>query len=640
MLILKRLWPYSSMLIATALLLAPANSSLAFDVFWTNTGTGSWTNPNNWDILGVPIGSLEDVPVVNNGGTVTLNTAAADGAAGLALGYAADSSGTLVIQSGGSLTLIETAGAAVDVAPNGAANVGFEGGTGNEGDTGLLEIQGGGTFEAVYFDINQNGTLLIGTGTGVATASTTTGSLFSNGTVEIVGPGHNVSLAGNFVLEEKAEGSSRFVPHITGANHTVINVTGNAQLGGSLVPKFDGVVPQLGDSWDLVDATEVTGDLDIDGSQAPALSPGLAYTTRVVSGGNGEILQMEVAAFATLKVNTTTGAVSMVSESGDPINMVGYTIGSASGRLNEGSWNSLTNQGQTGWQEAGGSATAVSELNPENSLSMSTTAINLGNSLYAPPAEFGEAPDITFQYGVDGETTPTNGIIEYTGNAAINNLLLTVDPATGEGQLKNSSPFSIDIVGYSIRSAAGSLDAANWTSLESQTVAGWDDAASDEFGLNELVPLDPASALSPGQAYSLGEMFQTGGAEDLTLQFALVVDGVPEIRQGVVVYDGIGGIPGDLNGDGFVGASDLGLVLNNWGAPDTPVPDGWIGDPQPTAPNIGSDDLGAVLTAWGDGSAPAALASASVPEPSTVVIVLAALCVLGGVLQRRRSMYN
>lgn len=636
MLIFNRLWRTSSLLIATALLLAPANSLLAFDVFWTNPGTGSWTNANNWNIApDTPDAFFEDVPIINNGGTATVSSAVTD-VAGVALGYAEDSSGTILIQNGGSLTLVETAGAATNVAPNGAANIGFEGGSGTEGDSGLLEVQGGGTFAAVYFDINQNGKMLIGTGTGVANASTTSGSLFSNGTLEVIGPGHNISLAGNFVLEEKAEGSSRFIPHITGANHTVINVTGDAQLGGSLVPKFDGVTPQLGDSWDLVNAASVDGDLDIDNSQAPALSPGLAYSTRVVSGGNGEILQMNVAAFAKLKVNTTTGAVSMVSESGAPINMVGYTIGSASGRINQASWNSLADQGETGWEEAGGSPTAVSELNAENSLSMSTTAINLGNSLYAPPTEFGDAPDITFQYGVEGETTPTNGIIEYSGNAAINNLLLTVDPETGKGQLKNSSPFTIDILGYTIQSAGGSLNASGWTSLESQSVPGWDDtaAAADEFGLSELVPLDPASTLSPGTTYSLGEMFQVGGAEDLTLEFALVVDGVPEIRQGVVLY--AAAIAGDYNNDGVVNIADYVVWRNNLGAPEGTLPNdadgGVIGTAQYQTwkTNFGSS-AGAGAGAW-------AAASASVPEPSTLVIVLAGLCAWSGVRARRRAM--
>lgn len=93
------------------------------------------------------------------------------------------------------------------------------------------------------------------------------------------------------------------------------------------------------------------------------------------------------------------------------------------------------------------------------------------------------------------------------------------------------------------------------------------------------------------------------------------------------------GLPGDLNGDGFVGAGDLGLVLNNWGANATPVPAGWIGIPQPTAPNIGSDDLGSVLTAWGNGVAPAAIGTAAVPEPASVAMVLFGIA--AGVLYKK-----
>jgi hypothetical protein len=614
-----------------------ANSTMGFDVFWDG-GTGPWTNGSNWDIEATPDGGLEDVAVINNGGTATLNTLAPDGAAGLALGYAVGASGTLIIQNGGSLTLIETAGAAVNVPPNGAANIGFEGGTGGEGDSGLLEIQGGGSLTAVYFDINQHGTLRIGTGTGAATATTSTGSLFSNGTLEVIGPGHNVSIAANLNFEEKAEGNSRYVPHITALNNgiSVIDVTGNAVLGGSIVPVFDGYTPQVGDSWDLIDATEVQGDIDVDPSNAPAAAPGTLYTTRVVTGGNGQILQLGLEAFATLRVNTSTGAVSLVSESGDPIDMVGYSILSPAGNLNPAGWNSLTEKNLTGWEEAGGTATAVSELNAENSLALTTTPINLGSSLYVPPTEFGIAPDIAFEYGVDGAMTATEGIVEYTGANAVNNLMLTVDPTSGEGQLKNSSGFVIDLLGYSILSDSGSLDATSWMSLEEHGAAGWDEAASDEFSLNELVPLDPAATLTAQQAYSLGNIFETSGSRDLELEFTMLVDGVPEIRQGVVQYAEIVAIPGDYNNDGAVSLADYTVWRDNLGAVDE------------SAINNNGDGGGITIsdyTFWkssfgnpGAGAGAWAAASAPVPEPSALASILIAFFGLSLAYVRQRAL--
>lgn len=644
MLTFNRALAYTTVATALFAFMVSPNPANAFDTFW-NGGTGDWTTGSNWDTLAQPgdFGFTEDVGVINNG-TATLSTTAFDSGA-LALGYVAESSGTLIIQNGGSLTLVETEGAAQDIAPNGAANIGFEGGSGAEGDTGLLEIQGGGTLNAVYFDINQNGTLRIGTGSGAATAATSSGSLFSNGTLEVIGPGHNVTIAANLNFEEKAEGNSRFVPRITGSSHTVIDVAGTAVLGGSIVPEFSGVTPAVGNYWDLIDATEVQGTLEVDASNAPAAAPGTAYTTRVVAGGKGEILQLGVRAFATLKVDTDTGAMSLVSESGDPINMVAYSILSPSGRINPANWNSLTDKGTTGWEEANGTATSLNELNAENGLAMSTTAIGLGTSLYAAPTEFGVAPDISFQYGIDGELLPVDGIVELTGSSAVNNLLLTIDPTTGEGQLKNSSPFDIDLLAYSIISGSGSLNEAGWDSLDGQGVAGWSDGqgtatANNEFSLAELVPEDPAASLTANQAYSLGDMFQNGGNRDLQLEFAMLVDGVPEIMQGVVQYgeimDAVPVLFGDADNDGAVAGSDLLAVTNNFGS--TGPADGLLlGDADDDGAVAGSDLL-AVTNNFGS-TLPGSLSSgsAAVPEPTSLATLFVGLLAACGYRARQTA---
>jgi len=643
MLTFNRALSYITAATAVFALLASTNSANAFDAFW-NGGTGDWTTGSNWDTLAQPgdFGFTEDVGVINNG-TATLSTTAFDSGA-LALGYVVDGSGTLIIQDGGSLTLLATEGAAQDIAPNGAANVGFEGGTGGEGDTGLLEVQGGGNLNVVTYDINQNGTLRIGTGNGSAAVASSTGSLFSNGTLEVIGPGHNISIAANLNFEEKAEGNSRFVPHITGPSHTVIDVTGNAVLGGSIAPIFTGVVPQVGDYWDLVDATEVQGALDVDPSNAPAPAPGTAYTTRVVAGGNGEILQLGVSAFATLKVDTDSGSMSLVSESGDPINMVAYSILSPSGRINAANWNSLADKGTSGWEEANGSATGLNELNAENSLAMTTSEISLGSSLYAAPTEFGVAPDITFQYGVEGELLPVNGIVELTGSSAVNNLLLTVDPTTGEGQLKNSSPFDIEVLGYSIISDSGSLNESGWDTLDNQGVTGWSDGqgaatANNEFSLAELVPVDPAAGIDANQAYSLGDMFQVGGDLDLELQFAMLVNGVPEILQGVVQYgeimDSVPVLFGDADNDLAVAGSDLLAVTNNFGS--TGPADGLLlGDADDDGAVAGSDLL-AVTNNFGS-TFPGSLTTAptAVPEPTALATLFTGLLLACGFRVRQR----
>jgi len=87
-----------------------------------------------------------------------------------------------------------------------------------------------------------------------------------------------------------------------------------------------------------------------------------------------------------------------------------------------------------------------------------------------------------------------------------------------------------------------------------------------------------------------------------------------------------GTIPGDLNGDGFVGLDDLDIILQNWNQtipPGNPLAD-------PTGDNfVGLADLDILLNNWNAGTPPG---SASIPEPAGLTLLG-----LGGLsLLRRR----
>ena len=84
-------------------------------------------------------------------------------------------------------------------------------------------------------------------------------------------------------------------------------------------------------------------------------------------------------------------------------------------------------------------------------------------------------------------------------------------------------------------------------------------------------------------------------------------------------------IPGDLDGDGFVGSSDLDIVRGNWGQSVTP---GDIASGDPSGDGlVGSADLDVVRANWGQ-TAPSA-----VPEPGVCLLLLTIVGVL--VLRRR-----
>ncbi|MEZ6193653.1 MAG: hypothetical protein R3C45_20615 [Phycisphaerales bacterium] len=114
----------------------------------------------------------------------------------------------------------------------------------------------------------------------------------------------------------------------------------------------------------------------------------------------------------------------------------------------------------------------------------------------------------------------------------------------------------------------------------------------------------------PFAAIDIVEVFGTSAGDALTQ----LID-IPTIA-----------LPGDLDGDGFVGINDLNLVLSNW---NLTVP---AANPLADANGdnyIGIEDLNAVLGNWNVGTPPAD--QTNIPEPTTLVFgALGALTFLRG----------
>jgi hypothetical protein len=85
-------------------------------------------------------------------------------------------------------------------------------------------------------------------------------------------------------------------------------------------------------------------------------------------------------------------------------------------------------------------------------------------------------------------------------------------------------------------------------------------------------------------------------------------------------------ITGDINADGFVGITDLNILLGNW---NQSVPMGSISDGDISGIGdgyVGIDDLNVILGNWNAGTPPT---SAAVPEPaSATLFTLTAMCLL------------
>jgi hypothetical protein len=616
-----RLTRLAVLVLATAAAQAATAQTIAN---WT-AGNGPWNTPTNWSTGNLPDTTFDEQANISNGGTATLNAVVAAQPGQIVLGSATAETGSLVIGNGGEMTVSVTPGNIT----NGAVNVGQAG-------TGHLTVQPGGSLSAR--------TLTSGGGTGssitlgaAAGAATTVNIEFGttlNRQTRVIGPNVNFS-----TLSLTLQGQSQLTAQITGATHSPLKSANPVTLGGTLRVEFTGVTPAVGNTWNLFDSTSFTGAFaSIDASAAPALPFGQVYAFRAVESAgsvNGSFGQLTVEQQLVLNVNRGTGAMS-INNGPSPVSIDGYAIKSALGALRPANWTSLQDQAVSDWRESppGGATTQIAELKPTGSTAFTAaTPRNLGNVFQYPAAtEFGtELEDIQFEYyAPDGSIK--QGQVNYIGDKRYNNLVLTVDPATGAARMENQSNLSVNIDGYQITSASGSLLPANgsWNSLDDQNAAGGDWRESNS-NANQLVELKPTTSaqITGGTSFNMGTLFKTaaaGGAADLA--FGYVFPGDTAFRTGVVVYRSLTtSLPADFNDDGVVNGADLTVWRNAHGTNAN-------GDADGDGDSDGNDFL---LWQRTLGSGGATGAAGAVPEPGAAVLALLGACPFLAALRRNYS---
>ncbi|MBA4106245.1 MAG: hypothetical protein C0485_10845 [Pirellula sp.] len=531
---------------------------------WQGGATNNnWSNAANWDTGLLPAGQFDEVASIANGGTaiVDLNVASlGDGPPG-----------GLQVTNNSKLNVI---GAGAFVADNNGQNV-----------SGAATFSGGGTLAL----------------TGATTSFSSKGLSFAVGGV--------------------------YAPVITGASHGLVSVAGDLNLGGgTLRPSFS-FTPSVPQSWVLADAVSIVGSFAIDPSSA-GLSFGRRLDTAVVNGGaNGRQLRLDLKAVLGLTVNADTGAASISSPTGSAITMTGYGISGPAGALKPAGWSTLAMQLGGGWNVAGPPSTSsLNELGgpvpPGNttqaSLTLSAGTRSLGSPFNPASLPFGVAPSLQFQY-VNSAGQVVAGDVQYTGLKAVNNLLLTVDPATGQAKLTNSSQTTISLQGYSILSASGSLKPAggDWNSLHDQGRLGVDEANATPNHLSELIPLKANNVtLTPGQAIAMGDLYSTAGTRDLKLQFQYATP-----------------LAGDFNSDGVVNQADLTAWKTQFGVSLNGA------DFLTWQRNLGATSAGAGSTVRVGvvkyETIAATAAAAAIPEPGSFILMAFAAAAISA--HRRRS---
>ena len=602
-----------------------------------NSATGDYNTNGNWDTGFVPEAALDEIAIIGSTSTEGVTVGAAPDAtvtisstpfnpAGLKLGDGAGSVGRLTVQSGNNLTIPGT----ITVTSGLQIGNGLEGGS-----RGFLTIESGASVSSNV--INQNGpaetdgsdevdwsTVSM---SGTASLTSTTGVINFNRNISVSGPDVTISSAGDIGIG----GRGRYHAEITGATHSVMTAAGNVQLNGILIPTFSGTaVPVEGASWDLFDSATVGNNFSE--IRVPNRVPGQGYVIETRPGGNGVITSLAIRSTLVLEVNRDTGVVDITQPFGSPVSMNGYSIESASGNLGVGSWNSLDDQGIDGdWTEANPSSTALNELKPTSATVVSGSGFSLGQAYTPDFSTFGQAiqEDLVFEYFDTTTGQVVTGEVIYSGTK-INDLVLIVDPSTGEAQLRNTSNASVAIDGYQISSTSGALSTAGWNSLEDQT-SDWLEATMTQFSLSELLP-EGVETLLGNSGYNLGTIFNTSGEQDIILEY--LAEGANVLQEGSVLYSALPDLAllGDYNDDGTVDAADytvwrdslgssgLGLAAdgNNDGTVDSLDYDLWVAN-------------------YGSSSSSSSAAAASVPEPSTGLLGLIAACLSFLLRKPRRS---
>ena len=511
-----------------------------------NVADGDYGDPNNWDDpnFAPPEARFGEGAVISNMGTANVNgiiPSAVDGSIEATPGGLRVTDGVLNISATGQLRVV--ADATAPGPPVGAAS--FTGAS-------VLRIASGGVFEADTLQL-----------------------------------------------------TSAFEPTITGSGFTPINVTGTASLGGDLDVTFSGFTPSTTDTWTLAEADALGGGFGSITATGITLLTGQFLDVRAIDAGGGRVAaELFVDQLVTLEVDRLTRSVKMFSSSGVPIDIDGYTITSASGALNssDGAWNSLTEQVGGNWRESNPSANHIGELKQTGDSSIDGAGIVLGN-IYAPPPAPGfrmlapGAEDLRFNY-TSSDGTTRRGTVEYTGEI-INDLLLLVDPASGQVQLRNPSGFDVAIEGYSITSESGALVPGGWNSLDDadgpgNNDGGWRESNASSGFLAELLQTGE-EMVQDGTIFDLGTIYDfSSAAEDLVFEFLLAGDSQSLV--GTILYDTITSLPGDFNGDGKVNGADFLEWQRNQS----------VGNLSDWRANYGAPANGTLV-------------SAAVPEPSTLV---------------------
>ncbi|MBL9162361.1 MAG: hypothetical protein JNL18_06510 [Planctomycetaceae bacterium] len=272
-------------------------------------------------------------------------------------------------------------------------------------------------------------------------------------------------------------------------------------------------------------------------------------------------------------------------------------IAAGKGRVNLSAWmSSYLNDNDFGkvrvdYLDAGGASQGFSQISdndpgPDNVWSQTTGfgAIAIGTAKLRVSL-FGEAVN----NGSDAYIDNVDVQVSQTTNPQF--LSLEINTVTGQVQFKNQTGDAVQVDYYEIKSAAGSLKPASWTSLQDQNLAsfpagngsgnGWEEAGGVAAGVLSESFLTGSSSVAAAASVSLGAAFDTAKAQDVVFRYAVVppasltadfdadgdADGADFLawQRNNGLTTGATKAQGDANGDGAVNADDLAAWKSQFG---------------------------------------------------------------------------